>query len=159
MTIISEFRDSWLKHRVVLERLVQETESTHVRFKPWEGAMPLGELIVHIGSSGDMFLKTLLAGVFVSPAAPPEFETMNDVRSILQSYTEQTKQDFESLQPEHLEKEIDLFGYEASGRLWLENMRDHEIHHKGQLFVYVRMTGQENVPFFTLQPKRRQERS
>ncbi|SIC68051.1 Uncharacterised protein [Mycobacteroides abscessus subsp. abscessus] len=34
------------------------------------------------------------------------------------------------------------------GIVLLENAKDHEIHHKGQLFTYARLAGIEKLPFF-----------
>ncbi|WP_279401879.1 DinB family protein [Piscibacillus salipiscarius] len=31
---------------------------------------------------------------------------------------------------------------------YLQGMYEHEIHHKGQLFIYARMVGVKDVPFF-----------
>lgn len=41
-----------------------------------------------------------------------------------------------------------LFGMKLSGRQLLQLAMDHEIHHKGALFVYVRALGHTELPMF-----------
>lgn len=77
---------------------------------------------------------------------------MDEVREILDEFTEKSKRDFQELQTFNLEKEIDIFKFTAPGSYWLESMIDHEIHHKGQLFTYARMTGSQKMPFFKQLP-------
>ncbi|MEK4357699.1 DinB family protein [Paenibacillus sp. FSL M7-1455] len=60
------------------------------------------------------------------------------------------------IQDEQLEKELEFNGYIGTGRLWLETAKDHEIHHKGQLFTYARMIGVEKLPFMMKQPPKKQ---
>ncbi|WP_349679045.1 MULTISPECIES: DinB family protein [Aneurinibacillus] len=35
-------------------------------------------------------------------------------------------------------------------------MIDHEVHHKGQLFLYARLIGIEKLPFFITQPPKQE---
>lgn len=147
-----QYYESWLKHRMVLHDLLEGIGDEHVFFKPWEKGFSLGELAVHMASSADMFLETIKQGQFVPPSEPSTFETMDDVREIVHALTEKSKRDFAVIEETQLNKEIDIFGYKAPASYWMESLRDHEIHHKGQLFVYARMTGSEKVPFFTLLP-------
>ncbi|WP_249310414.1 DinB family protein [Bacillus sp. FJAT-49736] len=151
---MEEFTQSWLKHRTVLNQLLTLIDNEHMYFKPWEGAYTLSDLALHIASSMDMFVQAIKNGSFSMSGLPP-YETMDDVRKIVLEFTEKTKQDLELLNELHLEKEIAFNHFYASGKTWLENARDHEIHHKGQLFTYARMIGVEKLPFFIIQPDRR----
>ncbi len=152
--MVEEYYQNWLKHRTVLHDLLDQIRPEHVFFKPWKDGFSMGELAVHIASSTEMFLETIKNGQFVSPATPREFQTMDEVREIVQEFTQKSKRDFSVLERAHLSKKIDIFGYEAPGKYWIESLIDHEIHHKGQLFVYARMTGAEKVPFFKQLPSR-----
>lgn len=154
MNRLEEYTQSWLKHRMVLNELLSLIEDEHMHFKPWEGAFSLSELAVHIANSMDMFVQTVKNGSFkISPV--PNYETMDDVRRIVGDYTEKTKQDLATLRNEHLNNVIEINYFYATGEIWLENAKDHEIHHKGQLFTYARMIGAENLPFFMKQPEKK----
>ncbi|MDN4075107.1 MULTISPECIES: DinB family protein [Fictibacillus] len=152
--MIEEYYNNWLKHRTVLHELLDQVGPEHVFFKPWSEGFSLGELAVHIVSSTDMFLATVKNGQFASPGTPRDFQTMDEVREIVQEFTHKSKRDFSVLKEADLNNEIDIFGYMAPGKYWIESLIDHEIHHKGQLFVYARMTGAEKVPFFKQLPSR-----
>lgn len=154
MNRLEEYIQSWLKHRTVLNEILCLIKDEHMYFKPWEGAFSLSELTLHIANSMDMFVQTIKNGSFkISPV--PNYETMDDVRRIVSDYTEKTKGDLATLRNQDLENMIGINGFYASGKVWLENAKDHEIHHKGQLFTYARMIGVEKLPFFLKQPEKR----
>ncbi|WP_026570684.1 DinB family protein [Sediminibacillus terrae] len=152
MSKVEEIRDSWYSHRQVLQELLEKIDDKHVDFKPWDGAFTLGGLAVHLATSMEMFTKSTKEGVFTFPDSKPEFETLQDVRNIVDNYTQTTLKLFESISDHHLDKRLEMNGFDAPAAVWLGNARDHEIHHKGQLFTYARMAGVEEVPFFMKQP-------
>lgn|SRR5699024_11131073 len=148
---IEEVVKGWLKHRMVVHDLLDRVDDDQMNFKPWDGAYTLGELAVHIATSMDMFAKLVKTGKF----APPNKETyhsMEDVRKIVHKYTLVTEGDLKSLTRSNVTEEVTFNRDTAPGSFWLSNAIDHEIHHKGQLFTYVRMTGAEHVPFFMKHP-------
>lgn len=142
----------WLQHRLVVDDLLDLVDDEHVHYRPWEGAMSLGELAIHIVTSTDMFVRGIKDGEFGAPAVETEFETIGDLRRIVTKYTERTREDIKSIFDFQLKGYILFNKVRAPGTYWLSNAIDHEIHHKGQLFTYVRMTGAENLPFFMRQP-------
>jgi len=151
MDTIDEVVKGWLKHRLVVHDLLELVDDEHIDFKPWDGAYTLGDLALHIATSMDMFAKLVKTGVF----APPNKETyqsMDDVRKLVQKYTSITKGDLKALTKSNISNEVEFNGDTAPGNFWLSNAIDHEIHHKGQLFTYVRMTGAQKVPFFMKHP-------
>lgn len=152
MSAMDEVVDGWLKHRFVVHDLLALVEDQDVDFKPWDGAKSLGELSVHIATSMDMFVKTVLNGEFTMPPKEDDFKTIGDVREIVHKYTTATTRDLKSLGKSELNEEVEFNKHVAPGSFWLSNAIDHEIHHKGQLFTYVRMTGVEKVPFFMKHP-------
>ncbi|WP_188455690.1 DinB family protein [Virgibacillus oceani] len=155
MSKIEEIHEGWLRHRLVLQELLETIDNNHINFKPWEGAYSMGSLAVHIATSTDMFVKSVKNGVFTPPAAN-QFETMEDVRDIVQRLTEVTKEELGSLSHSQLLEKIEINRFYVPGSLWISNAADHEIHHKGQLFTYARMVGVEKVPFFIKQPSKKQ---
>ncbi|PLS15993.1 damage-inducible protein DinB [Bacillus sp. M6-12] len=148
MAKINGFIDSWLSHRKALLELADTFGDDQLQFKPWENAMSLSELVLHITGATSMFAQTVKNGVFTPPPEPKAFETASDLKAIIQNETEKTVSDLESLTDEQLELPVEFYGMTMPGLDLLENGKDHEIHHKGQLFTYARLLGIESLPFF-----------
>ncbi|KIL49445.1 DinB family protein [Jeotgalibacillus soli] len=153
MEKIDGFITSWLSHRKALLELLNTVDNEYLHYKPWDNAMSLSELVLHISGAMGMFVNTVKSGVFTPPPAPKSFETVEDLRTILQAETEQTITELESLTEEQLEQLVDFHGTKMPGIALLEGAKDHEIHHKGQLFTYARLTGAKELPFFVSSAK------
>jgi uncharacterized damage-inducible protein DinB len=147
----SEFLKSWLLHRLVTVELVDMLPEGKLDFKPWGGAMTLSKLVTHLMTSGFQFSQAVKQGAMGDSGEKPVFSSITDLKKYVHEITEQTKSTLTSLTDEDLEKFVDtskVFGRDLPGKVLLSSMRDHEIHHKGQLFIYARMTGVQNPPFF-----------
>lgn len=145
----NQMMNEWLQHRNVLEELLESIDDEHIDFRPWEDAMALGELALHIAGWNDVFVSMVTTEDFVPPNIP-ECKTMGDVRKAVKDFTEKTKAAYESLTDADLEAENNSSHPKLQGakKRYLTAMYDHEIHHNGQLFVYARMIGAKEVPFF-----------
>lgn len=148
MTQKSALITGWMSHRKVLLEIVGKLEDQHVSYKPWEGAMSLSELVLHMTSAMGMFAQTVKNGTFTPPAAQPEVKTINELKETIQKETEETKSQLESLTDDQLAQIVEFAGMQMPGIALLESGKDHEIHHKGQLFTYARLVGVEELPFF-----------
>jgi uncharacterized damage-inducible protein DinB len=146
-----QMMNQWLKHRLVLEELLKWIPDEHINYKPWNGAMALGDLAQHVAGSTDMFVtiaKTGKGKIGFPPIA--KCDTMAEVLDIVHSLTEKTKAIYASLTDEELEIEYDSPHPNLKGPRFklVAIANDHEIHHKGQLFTYARMVGIQKLPFF-----------
>lgn len=141
--------NEWLRHRKPLIELVGMMESADANFAPWDGAMPLGKLVLHTAVSSHMFVQAAKEGSFSRPA-PLGADTMSEVARLLAQQTEQTKTLYAAIADDQLDRELDasFMGIKAPTHVFLASMRDHEVHHKGQLYVYARMVGVDKPPFF-----------
>ncbi len=150
MSKAAQFVDSWLRHRLVTVELVDMVDDDSLNFKPWDGAMTLGELAIHIVTGGILFGNAVKNGVLGKSEKPP-ISSMRELKKFVHEETEKAKEILLSITDEQMESQVDvtkLFGTHLQGKVLLAAMRDHEIHHKGQLFVYARMTGVQNPPSF-----------
>ncbi|KRG17041.1 hypothetical protein ACA29_01005 [Lederbergia galactosidilytica] len=66
----NQMMNEWLQHRNVLEELLESIDDEHIDFRPWEDAMALGELALHIAGWNDVFVSMvrciLLGGMMYS---------------------------------------------------------------------------------------------
>jgi uncharacterized damage-inducible protein DinB len=151
VTQVQSLVNQWLRHRKVLLDLLDRIPEGKTQFKPWDGAMSLGDLAVHMATSADWFVNSVKNGRFERPGAKPKPESMEEVRKLVHEYTDKTALEFTLLTDDQLERTVEanaVFGFDAPGKIFIHSMREHEIHHKGQLFVYARMVGVEQLPFF-----------
>jgi|UPI00030626B2 uncharacterized damage-inducible protein DinB len=143
-----QLMNDWMRHRRVLQEMLLLVGDEHMHFKPWDGAMPLAELTLHLVQWNEVFVKMVKTGD-ATPPDPIKCKTMADLRQAVAERTERTKAAFASLTDAELElKRVFSSGFEGTGKMFLTMMYDHEIHHKGQLFVYLRMCGVKELPFF-----------
>ncbi|GAE25197.1 hypothetical protein JCM9140_1177 [Halalkalibacter wakoensis JCM 9140] len=148
MSKMNEFVLAWMSHRNVLIQLLEKMEDEQINYKPWEDAMSLSELVLHISGSMDMFAKTVQNGVFVPPTEVVTVQSIGELKEIVTSQTNETKTILEQLTPAQLDKHIEFAGMNLPGHALLNSAKDHEIHHKGQLFTYARLLGIDELPFF-----------
>ncbi|TDQ37193.1 DinB family protein [Aureibacillus halotolerans] len=143
-----EILSQWQAHRTALTELLAKVDNEHTFYEPWDGAMSLGHLAVHIVETTDMFIETVKQGTFTHSTLEASFQSMDDVRKIVRDATEKTRGDIEALTEEQLSTVISSPIMERSGAAYVEGALQHEIHHKGQLFTYSRLVGITDLPFF-----------
>ena len=152
MSGMDDVARGWLQHRMVLHELLELVDDEHVNFKPWDGAYTISELAIHIVTSMDMYVNAIKLGAFHEPKIENEYETLDDVRQIVHTYTEKTKEEIKAIFDFQLKTNIEFDKIKAPGTYWLSNAIDHEIHYKGQLFTYVHLIGVKKVPNFMKLP-------
>lgn len=147
--MVEKLLEDWSRHRSVLEELLKPVADEHYDFKPWDGAMSLGEMALHIVQWADTFVTLVKTGEFTMPA-DLGCNTMSEVRDAVRELTEKTTATLKTITNTDVETErvFSLSGFRAQGKLFLDMLYDHEVHHKGQLYIYVRMLGYKEVPFF-----------
>ncbi|GGH77659.1 putative damage-inducible protein DinB [Pullulanibacillus pueri] len=156
MTQVETMMQEWLRHRNVLEKVLMTLKDADMTFKPWEGAMTLGQLPVHIAYWSRAFVTLVKVGdaefsqLIAAEPKGNSYRTFDDVYQTVQAWTEETKAAYAALSDEDLEVENQskIPNFNGPRKMFLTLMHDHEVHHKGQLFVYARMVGVQELPFF-----------
>lgn len=137
----------FMRHRSVTVDEAGRLPADKLDFKPWPGAMSLGELLWHVAGSHHMFVQIAL-GNEPQGQRPERPADLEGIRSALGRLAETDAAALRSLTDEQLATPRAGFGGQTlPARAWLDIAREHEVHHKGELFVYGRMLGVE-PPFF-----------
>lgn len=150
MSKSASFVSTFMMHRTVLSELIDALSDSDFTYQPWDGAMTTGELIAHTLTSSYTFTTAAATGEIERPERPT-ITTAADAKAAFTSWTEKTVAAIQGMDDEQFEKIIDLtnvIGRQLPSGAVLHIMRDHEIHHKGQLFVYARLCGVEKMPRF-----------
>jgi len=148
MNNIQMYISVWLSHRKALQQLVELFTDEHLSYKPWENAMSLSELVLHIVGSTHMFSGIVKEGERKPADQVKSVASASELKSIVKELTDATLANLESLSAAELERGVTFASMKMSGRALLEMAKEHEIHHKGQVFTYARLLGLDNLPFF-----------
>ncbi|MGJ9385185.1 DinB family protein [Salipaludibacillus sp. CF4.18] len=148
MDRINEFTKGWLSNRNSLLEVLNSVEDKHLTFKAWDGAMTLSELILHIAYATTMHVDRVKTGETIKPKEIGNVRTAEELIGIVNEETKYVKEELKALTEEHLKQTVLFAGKEYSGIELLENGKDHEVHHKGQIFTYLRLLGVKDLPFF-----------
>lgn len=153
MTNVDSLLLRWERHRSVTQEVFQMMKDEHLSFQPWENSMSIQTLALHMAISSHMFVKSIHMKEFLPPDPKdiPDIQSIEGLNQFLFEMTEKTKDIFISLTEEDLEEEIDvtrMLGRNITGKSMLHILLEHEIHHKGQLFVYARILGLDPLPLF-----------
>ncbi|GMA57738.1 putative damage-inducible protein DinB [Alicyclobacillus sacchari] len=151
MTKAESYLQHWHAHRDVLFDLLKAVDEQHVNFQPWAGAMSFADLIWHIVSTGYFFADSAALGHASTRPQKPDLATIGAIESSISEWTQKTHDRIASITDEQFANLVDLtqlFGAKLPVAALLQTNLDHEIHHKGQLFVYARLCGADPLPFF-----------
>lgn len=110
--------------------------------------MSLSELVLHIMNSTLMFTQIVKDGEHKPGDRIQNVASANELQTIVKQVTDATLANLESLTSAEMEREVTFASMKMSGRAMLEMAKEHEIHHKGQVFTYARLVGLDNLPFF-----------
>nr|NNM90662.1 DinB family protein [Bacilli bacterium] len=149
MLLSEQFLHAFEGHRKSLLQLLDAVSEEQFSFKPWDDAMSFGKLFHHTLTSTRTFWGSVHKGEF-ERATLPEVQTLEDLHKLALQVTTEDQQLITGLSDEFLNQSIITpFSPNPIVKYQLLLMsRDHEIHHKGQLFVYARMMGAKELPFF-----------
>ncbi|WP_332634890.1 DinB family protein [Halalkalibacter flavus] len=148
MTKSTHYKDYFLSHRLVTNELVEKVSKDDYDYKPTDTSMSAKELVVHMLTSFYQFVSAAAK----QPPKPLHDENANvDLSELAELYTEESVKIIELLSDEDLDEIIDLtavLGIKLPAEKILNLAIDHEINHKGNLFVYVRGMGHTDLPMF-----------
>ena len=141
----------WTRHRGALLELVERLPAAAASFRPWDGAMTTAVLLAHVARSVDRTIRAVERGSFQGPppggSVPPA--TIEEAGTLLRSLTEEDTALLGGLSDAQFDARLEFPPPRPAlpAVAALAMALDHEIHHKGQLWVYARMCGVEPPSF------------
>lgn len=143
-------------------RLVQTIPRDRIEWSHRDGAFTLGGLVRHIGATERyMFAETARGN---TSSYPGHGRDLADGYDAVLAYLDRTHAEaleiYRSLTPEALAGRCTTpAGTTITTWKWLRAMIEHEIHHRGQLYLMLAMLGVKTPPLYGLTEEQLRERS
>jgi uncharacterized damage-inducible protein DinB len=143
---------NWNRIHEQTKRIMAAAPNDKYDWKPCESAMSLGDLVNHHWISEWGLVEAALTGSF-----PKEWPAnLNDTALALAAFDkthEEAVAKVVALTPEQLVEDIAPFSPERplARKAVLNMLLEHEIHHRGQLYTYLRIAGCEIPPLFSVE--------
>lgn len=147
---MDSFVGNWNRVHKQTTRLMAKAPDDKYDWKPSETAMTLGELMNHLWISEWGIVEAAITGSFPKENRPEKISKTADMVSAFDKSHQDMVGKVTALTPEELAGEVAPFGPEKkmSRATILQVLQEHEIHHRGQLYVYLRALGCEVPPLF-----------
>lgn len=126
-------------HRGALLDLFPLLSEEHGKFAPWEGGMTIKGTLDHLNGTSSMLLAIMKGE---APQRPAPSGSLQEAIEKFKADTEALLAGVGTLSDEDLQRLVPAFGGQMMPLGSLVHMiRDHDIHHKGQLWLMARMVG------------------
>jgi len=128
---------------VITQRVLDAVPADKGDYKPDAVCKSAFELAWHIASAQNMFLDGICNGGFnFNNPKPESIKTMHDVTAWYAEHSKKNAQRLSELTGEQCAKVIDFRGmFQLPAVTFLQFALSHEIHHRGQLSMYLRPMG------------------
>ena len=139
---------AFMMHREPLSYLLAQVPDNQWDFAAWDGALSFQKLTDHLAISSERMIAMLEGQPIGKPEPAQDFAA---AKTRLNATTDTIRGKLESLNEEQLNTVIEAFGgRQMPTHTLIDFMREHEIHHKGQLWTMARMIGLEPGLFIKL---------
>ncbi len=162
VTRIAPFLDYWEKVRQRTRRVVDRIPAEHLEWTWKPGKFTPGDLVRHLaGIERWMFAENAQRRPSRYPGHGEALATgLPAVRDYFERLHAESMEIFQGLSDENLAgKCVTPGGAEITIGKWLRLMTEHEIHHRGQIYLLLAMLGVETPPLYGMTSEQVRERS
>ena len=146
---IQAFIARWEAFHKGVGKLAEAMPEQDYDFKPTPEVFSFKELLFHIINAEASFIDMIQTGTWTRNKYPAEnYKNKQDILNLINQSHSQNMKKLEGISDDQLQKVVKTpWGAEMTTSALIWGMRDHMIHHRGQLFVYVRLKGIKPPPF------------
>ena len=147
-TALEQSLGNWERIHKQTLRLIKVTPDDRYDWKPTDSAMTLGELVNHLYQADLGFAEALATGAY--PSDTPSYTNTAELVAAYGASHAAGVEKVKAIPPAAWEEMIAPFGPKSTMPRFalLTIALEHEIHHRGQLYVYLRMLGCEVPSLF-----------
>ncbi len=150
---IEGFLDYLDKVRQRTERVIAAIPPEHIEWTYAEGRFTLGDLVRHLAAiERYMFVENVSGRPSTYPGHGRDLaEGYDAVVAYMKSRHEESLELLAKLTPDDLARRCQTpGGASLPAWKWLRSMVEHEIHHRGQIYIYLGMLGVKTPPLYGL---------
>jgi uncharacterized damage-inducible protein DinB len=146
-----ELRNYWARVRARTEAVLARVPDDRIDWSPGSGAMTFGDVIRHLA------LTERWLFVEVACRRPSRYEShdarwgrsSDEARALMRRLHRESEELIAALSRVDLESSVPTpGGASMAAWKWLRAMCEHEVHHRGQLYLMLRLCGIETPPIF-----------
>ncbi len=141
------------RYRSITLQLFDLVGEEDLRWRPRPDQYSLGQQLLHIAQAEDRFAHGLFEGdwTFDRVRLPRELPTAEEMKVFFRDVRTYTLEQLSTLDPAELGRVIEVpdAPVEHSLRSWLWFILEHELHHRGQVWGYLRTMG-HTPPFYAI---------
>lgn len=140
---IESFVSNWNRIHKQTARVLQAAPADKLEWRPADGMFTLRQLITHIPQAELMLARSALAGSMQKVDLDLSNAGVEEIVSAFNRSHAELAEEVSKLTSEQVDEEVEAFGHKMPRRVLLRIMTEHEIHHRGQVFTYLRLAGVE----------------
>jgi len=142
----------WDQVQDITLRLIKQIPGDKLDLKPTPENFSMKELVTHIYQTEKVFIETTLKGEIkmedFAKYPPPEIKTVDDLYNYAKAIHEETDKKIASLSNEELTTKIIKAPWGDMPIFFhINGAYEHLWHHRGQLYVYLRLAGVKDPVF------------
>jgi uncharacterized damage-inducible protein DinB len=144
---MANFFETWDRVHKQSVKVMSVAPSDKFDWQPVDSAMTLGDLVRHLPQA-ELFLVGLTTG---KKPAERDFSSLKTTEEVVEAFKqthEECKKVVSEMSESELNENVTLGPNTMPKRVLLHGMLEHEIHHRGQLYTYVRIAGVIPPPLF-----------
>ena len=138
--MIEQFLRLFRHEHPVTMKVLKALPGDKLDFKPHERNMTAGELAWHVAYSQYGLAAVVAAAKLEAYQALPVPASLDEIVAGGETYYQKAVEVVRGLTPEQLGRKVEPVGVPCERLLW-DGVLFHQIHHRGQLAIYIRMMG------------------
>ena len=137
----SRFIKNWNRIHKETTRVLTAAPDDKLDWRPADDMFTLRELIGHIPQAEDVLTRSAIAGSYQKSRFEFEGRGASEITAMFDTQHGDLVSQVSKLTAEQLDEEVEFHGRKMRRSALLHFMTEHEIHHRGQLFIYYRLAG------------------
>ena len=145
---IESFVKNWNRIHKQTSRALRAAPADKMEWRPKEGMFSLRELVTHIPHAELMITRSALAGSQQTVELDLSSSSPEEIADIFDRHHAELAEEVSKLGSEQIKDIVEIFGKSFPRLALLHGMVEHEIHHRGQLYAFLRLADVEPPSLF-----------